>query len=186
MRLVTLALTLALLAGLPAAAHARSEARPGDVARQIELEREVLHELNRVRAARGLTPLRAATGLRQAAFAHSAAMVLAGFFSHTSADGTQFHERIRRSYGSRGWSSWSVGETLYASSGVSSARAVVSSWLASPPHREIVLAPGWRDVGVGVAARASAPGVFGGEPTVVVTADFGLREGRIPVARVVP
>lgn len=186
MRLVLLAFALALVAGLPAAAHARSEGDPGGVVRHAELERDVLRELNRVRSARGLTPLRAASGLRQAALAHSHAMVLAGFFSHTSADGTPFHERIRRFYVSRGWGSWSVGETLYASSGLPGARAIVSSWLASPPHREIVLAAGWRDAGVGVAWRPSAPGVFAGQPTLVVTAAFGLREGPVLAARISP
>lgn len=187
MRLVTLALALALVAGPPALAQARfGQEPPGGVARPAELEREVLRELNRVRQARGLTALRAAGGLRQAALAHSEAMVVAGFFSHTSPDGTPFHERIRRTYVSRGWSSWSVGETLYASSGQPGARAIVASWLTSPLHREIVLATGWRDAGVGVAWRPSASGVFAGQPTLVVTAAFGLREGRIRAARVSP
>ncbi|GIU95323.1 MAG: hypothetical protein KatS3mg012_1780 [Gaiellaceae bacterium] len=183
MRLVLLAFALALLAWLPAAAQARSGERPRDVERRAELEREVLQELNRVRSARGLTPLRVAAGLRAAAFAHSETMVVEGFFSHTRPDGTPFHERIRRFYTRRGWSSWSVGETLYAASGTQHARAIVASWLASPPHREIILAPGWRDAGIGVAYRSSAPGVFGGRETLVVTAAFGIRESRVPVAR---
>ena len=40
-----------------------------------------------------------------------------GFFSHHSADGTAFNERIRRYYTDRGFTNWSVGEALMASHG---------------------------------------------------------------------
>ena len=58
------------------------------------------------------------------------------------------------------------------------ARAIVAAWLDSPPHRAIVLSPTWRDAGIGVLYAPSAPETFGGAEAFVVTADFGLREGR--------
>lgn len=145
----------------------------------MSLEREVVREINRVRASRGLQPLRSASGLTSAAVTHSRSMVLRGFFSHTSSDGTQFFDRVRRHYPSRGWTSWSVGETLFANTGATDAQTIVATWLRSSPHREIVLTPGWRDVGIGVVYRSSAPGTFAGAETLVVTADFGVREGRV-------
>jgi uncharacterized protein YkwD len=179
---------LVLIATVLAVASASALALPAQgqdvlLERRVTLEREVVRELNRVRASRGLKPLRQANGLSTAAVSHSRSMVLRGFFAHTSLDGTQFHDRVRRHYTSRGWASWSVGETLLANTGATDARTVVTAWLQSPPHREIVLTPGWRDVGVGVLYRSSAPGTFAGAETLVVTADFGLREGRLLPAR---
>jgi uncharacterized protein YkwD len=149
------------------------------VERRAALEAAVIRETNRVRAARGLRPLRAAPSLRSAARNHSEAMLAKGFFGHESADGTAFSERIKRYYTNRGFSTWSVGEALMASEGRSvDARAVVAAWLGSPPHREIVLSPTWRDAGIGVLYAPSAPREFGGAEAIVVTADFGFRDGR--------
>jgi uncharacterized protein YkwD len=152
---------------------------PTKVERRAALEAAVVREMNRVRAARGLRSLQAAPGLRSAARSHSQAMLAHGFFSHDSADGTAFSERIRRYYTNRGFTKWSVGEALMASHGrVVDAPSIVAAWLDSPPHRMIVLSPTWRDAGIGVLYASSAPATFGGSEAIVVTADFGLREGR--------
>jgi uncharacterized protein YkwD len=106
-------------------------------------------------------------------------MLAVGFFGHDSADGTAFNERIKRYYTSRGFTRWSVGEALMASQGrVADAQEIVAAWLESPPHRAIVLSTTWRDAGIGVLYAPAAPATFGGAEAVVVTADFGLREGR--------
>ena len=76
------------------------------------------------------------------------------------------------------WSTWSVGETLLATSAALDARQIVAEWLQSKPHRAVILSATWRDVGIGARYAASAPQEFRGAPTTVVTADFGLREGR--------
>lgn len=152
---------------------------PTKLERRAPLEAAVVREMNRVRAARGLGQLRAVPSLRSAARSHSQAMLQHGFFSHDSADGTAFSERIRRYYSNSGYARWSVGEALMASHGrFVDAEAVVTAWLESPPHRAIVLAPTWRDAGIGVLYAPSAPAAFGGAEAIVVTADFGLREGR--------
>ena len=152
---------------------------PTKVERRTALEVAVVREMNRVRTARGLGPLRAAPSLRAAARSHSQAMLSYGFFSHHSKDGTAFSERIRRYYTDSGYARWAVGEALMASPGrVVDAEAVVAAWLNSPPHRAIVLSPTWRDAGIGVLYAPSAPATFGGTDAIVVTADFGLREGR--------
>ena len=59
-------------------------------------------------------------------------------------------------------------ENLYWASGVASANGTVASWLASPPHRQNLLDPQLRRVGV-----ATPLGSFGGFSTAtMVTADF--------------
>ena len=53
----------------------------------------------------------------------------------------------------------------------------IQAWLDSPPHRENMLDPTWREVGIGSLHAASAGGTFGGGPTWVITMDFGARTG---------
>ncbi|HEX4747442.1 MAG TPA: CAP domain-containing protein [Gaiellaceae bacterium] len=165
----------AVLVGVPTAAS-RSTA---EIERRAVLEAAVIRELNRVRADRGLRLLRAAPSLRTAARGHSLAMLEHGFFAHESFDGSDFSSRIRRHYTDRGWMRWSVGEALLSSqSSRVEAREIVAAWLDSPPHRTIVLSPAWRDAGIGVLYAPSAPREYRGAEAIVVTADFGLREGR--------
>lgn len=174
--LVALAVaSMAILVSSPVA----TPSAPTKVERRAVLEAAVVREMNRIRAARGLGPLHAAPSLRSAARSHSQAMLANDFFSHDSADGTAFSERIRRYYSNAGYVRWSVGEALMATqSRVVDAEAVVAAWLESPPHRAIVLSPTWRDAGIGVVHTSTAPSTFGGAEAIVVTADFGLREGR--------
>ncbi len=174
--IVVLLATLLVVA--PAAAPAQSAA--AKVERRAALEAAVVRALNRVRADAGLKPLRSSPSLRAAARGHSEAMLEIGFFSHESADGTAFSERIRRHYTNRGWRYWTVGEALLASGGkTAQPDAIVEAWLDSPPHRAIILSPTWRDAGVGALYASDAPKQFGDSATIVVTADFGLREGRV-------
>ena len=165
-----------VLASAPAAVPASST----KVERRNALEAAVVREMNRVRAAHGLRPLRAAPALRSAARSHSRSMLVDGFFGHDSADGTDFSDRIRGYYSSRGWKTWSVGEALLASQGQQAVDAVeiVEAWLGSPPHRELVLSPMWHDAGIGAYYAPEAPKAYRGMEAIVVTADFGLREGR--------
>jgi uncharacterized protein YkwD len=171
---VLAALSTAVLVSSPIAAPSA----PTRLERRAALETAVLREINRVRGARGLSQLRAAPPLRSAARGHSRSMLTHGFFSHTSADGTDFSERIRRYYTNAGYKRWSVGEALMATeSTFVAAESIVTAWLQSPSHRGIVLAPTWRDTGIGVVYDSDAPVTFGGTEAIVVTADFGLREG---------
>jgi uncharacterized protein YkwD len=48
-------------------------------------------------------------------------------------------------------------------------------WMASPGHRENILTPSWRQIGIAVAFEPDAPGVFGGHSATLVTTDFGVR-----------
>jgi uncharacterized protein YkwD len=174
---------VAVAVALTAVLVAAPTATPGSSAkieRRASLEAAVVRELNRVRASKGLLPLRSSPSLRTAARGHSRAMLDYGFFGHESADGTSFSDRIKRYYTNRGWRTWSVGEALLASQGVEvDAAAVVEAWLESPPHKEIILSPTFHDIGIGALYAQSAPKEFAGAETVAVTADFGLREGRV-------
>jgi uncharacterized protein YkwD len=175
--LAALAVALSAVLVMAPTATPRPSAK---VESRVTLEAAIVRAINRIRVTDGLRPLRTSHSLRTAARGHSRAMLERGFFAHESADGTAFSERIRRYYTSRGWRTWSVGEALLASQGSDTeAKAIVDAWLDSPPHRAIILSPNWRDAGVGALYASAAPKAFGGSATVVVTADFGLRDGRL-------
>ena len=172
---IAVALTVVLVAAPTGAPQASA-----NVESRATLESAVVRAMNRVRVEAGLRPLRTSPSLRTAARGHSRAMLKLGFFGHESADGTAFSERIRRHYSNRGWRTWSVGEALLASQGDTvEPDAIVEAWLESPPHRAIILSPSWRDAGIGALYAPQAPREFGGDETIAVTADFGLREGRV-------
>jgi uncharacterized protein YkwD len=164
---------VALAAATATPADARVES--GGLVANDALEAQVLERMNALRRSRGLAPLRVSRGLRSAADAHSSAMLSRGFFSHSSADGSSFWRRVQRYY-PRGRSGvWSVGENLLWSSPDVDASRAIQMWLNSPTHRRILLTARWREVGLSAVHASVAPGVYGGRPVTVLTADFGVR-----------
>jgi uncharacterized protein YkwD len=118
--------------------------------------------MNQVRAAHGLAPLKLDPRLQRAARAHSRVMLRTQTFSHGS-----FISRIRGT----GVRTPHVGENLaWGSGGYTRARAIVNTWLASPPHRANLLRNGYWLVGVG-ALR----GRYSGRSALMVTTDFAGR-----------
>ena len=171
--LVALALTLTLA---PGALGATAEPANTRVLTSVDLlETQVLVELNTVRRAHGLTPLKLSRPLGAAADAHSRAMGTHGFFAHDSLDGTEFWQRVRRFYAPASGGAWSVAENLLWSSGSLDAKAAVRLWMGSPGHRKNILTARWREIGVSAVGVTGAPGVYGGHDVVIVTTDFGFR-----------
>jgi uncharacterized protein YkwD len=127
--------------------------------------------INEVRANHGLAPVHLASGLRNAAQAHSNDMVARNYFAHTSPTGSTLCYRIMHStfdtYGA-----WWAGENLAWGTGtIGSPRNVIRMWLASPEHRAILLSSSYTYVGIG---RTVGP-FQGFESAAVWTADFGHR-----------
>jgi uncharacterized protein YkwD len=158
-----------------AAPAAGARAGTESVRAEAALERGLLAEINGLRARRGLAPLRLNRRLGAAADAHSLAMARRGFFAHESADGSAFWKRVKRFYSDRGFSRWTVGENLLWSSPSIDPAAALKMWLDSPPHRRNLLSSAWREIGLSAVHVTAAPGVFGGNETTIVTADFGTR-----------
>jgi uncharacterized protein YkwD len=146
-RLVPAAIACALLIAPAATASTRSESA-------------LLHEMNRVRVQHGLAPLSPNTALAHAAHAYTETLLQENVFTHGDfgarmaaypVPGSIVGENLAWGVGSRG-----------------TARAIVASWLASPGHRQNLLRPGFRYVGVG-----ALKGTFLGHPrALIVTADF--------------
>ena len=170
MAIVSLAATLGL-----SSSGARAAADPArTIAAANQLERLVLVELNNVRRAQGLAPLRASAPLASAAEAHSRAMGRYGFFAHESRDGSPFFERVRRFYRPQS-GAWAVGENLLWSTPGLQAKAAVGLWMKSPAHRQNILTARWREIGLSAVSVPGAPGVFGGRDVVIIRTDFGVR-----------
>jgi uncharacterized protein YkwD len=115
--------------------------------------------INGVRAAHVLPGLHVDLRLVRAAQAHSLDMLRRGYFAHGNFGARMARFHVRGSL---------FEENLVWSSGILGAQDAVADWLASPPHRETLLDPKLRRIGI------SAPvGPFDGYATAtVVTADF--------------
>jgi uncharacterized protein YkwD len=168
--LTALAATLALAPG----ASARNDKTTG-VQRIATLESQVLVQINGVRAAHGLSPLRLSTRLSAAANQHSTQMAVRGYFSHDSADGSSMGRRVGRYYSATGRRYWAVGENLLWSSPSIGPAAALDLGMKSPGHRANLLSREWNEIGLSAVHADSAPGVYGGSPVTIVTTDFGVR-----------
>ena len=124
--------------------------------------RAIVAAVNAVRAAHLLPPLSVDLRLSRAARAHSLDMMRRGYFAHGNLLARMIRFHVRGTL---------FEENLVYSSGILSGQKAVADWLASPPHRETLLDPKLRRIGVGAPV-----GPFSGYATAtVVTADFAGR-----------
>jgi uncharacterized protein YkwD len=128
-------------------------------------ELRIVRLINRERARNHLSPLRVNVHLVDAARYHSREMLRYGYFDHNSLHPARAWDRRVRSFLSRSV----VGEALAWGAGtLASPSATVRMWMASPPHRRILLDPTFRVIGIGrVIGRFD-----GTSGAAMVTADF--------------
>jgi uncharacterized protein YkwD len=138
------------------------------------VERAVLQLINKTRSERGLHTLSVEKHLDAAALGHSRQMLSEDYFSHYSAGGTTYAERLRAAgYTRSGYTSWSVGEVIGWGKGTAgTAGAIVKAWMGSSGHRAVILDKRWRDIGIG-CAEGSFRGI---SATLMYTVDFGRRQ----------
>ena len=177
---------LLALSGAVAGTVRASDATPATTERLQALDGKILTRLNATRAAHGLRPLAVSDGLEDAAVAHSRDLIQAGVFQHDSPDGTPFAQRLKHFYSAAGYARWMAGENILYNTADIDADTAIQAWLDSPPHRDNMLNPDWREVGIGSVHASTAGGTFGGEPTWVITMDFGTRTGGSTAAAKAP
>jgi uncharacterized protein YkwD len=122
----------------------------------------MLRELNRARAGFHLPAVREDQRMDRGALGHSRDMARHGYFAHGAWPG-----RVMAAAGS----ARSVGEVIgwrVQSSAGSEARDMIREWLASLPHRVVLLSGGFTRVGIGRATAALPDG----HPTALYTVDF--------------
>jgi len=124
----------------------------------------IVREINRVRRAHHLRPVRLTAPLARVARRHSSLMLKYDALSHSSFDGSSFSTRLQRAGKHRQY-----GETLaWAPSGAGvGAKALLRLWMNSPPHRHVLMNGTLRRVGVG-----RVYGAMGGQHGNAITADF--------------
>jgi uncharacterized protein YkwD len=133
--------------------------------------------LNGERADHGLAPLTPNGRLASAATAYANDLVAGSYFSHTGRDGSDVLERIERSgYLPRG-AAWLLGENLaWGTGALSTPGSIMSAWMNSPGHRDNILNPDYREIGVAVVAgNPKAPDGRG----ATFATEFGAIEGEV-------
>jgi uncharacterized protein YkwD len=177
-----LVVVILLAVGAPASARvsdrptgSRNAVRVQGVSALSDFEQQVVVVVNQQRVRRGLVPLRVNRRLSVAARGHSLSMAEHGYFAHEGFDGSAFWVRIKAVYPVLPGRAWAAGENLAWASPELTAAETVDMWLKSPQHRQNLLAPRWREVGIGGVRALAAPGVYEGLDATIVTADFGVR-----------
>ena len=153
-----------LLAGhAPLIASADAE-RDANIARVLELT-------NIERQKVGAPPLAVSPELSNAAQSYSEVLATTGCFEHSCGPVPDVAARLVKS-GYQGWTGWAENIAW----GYPSPEAVVAGWMESAGHRQNLLNPRFREIGIGVAINGSRNGTFW-------TQDFGARREMPQVAQ---
>jgi len=132
--------------------------------------------VNQERARQGLGALTRNPALESAAQGHTQDMITRDFFAHDSPSGASMLDRIRGAGYLTGATSFSVGENIaFAAGGGATPRGIVTSWMASPPHRANILNAAFREAGMGFVAAVPATAGHNLPGGGTLTQDFGLR-----------
>ena len=111
--------------------------------------------IDQERLAYRLQALRPNGSLRSIGSRQASEMVIGAYFGDDSLSGWTPIQRIAASAYAARARSLSAGQNIGWGSGpLATPLAMVRAWMLSPPHREIMLSGGYRDIGVGVAPAA--------------------------------
>ncbi len=139
-----------------------------------QAQRVVKCLLNKQRTKRGLHKLHSSRDLKKAAREHSAYMRRHDCFDHECPGEASIDGRLRSAgYLRSNLHSWLYGENIaYGTESYATPKAMVHAWMHSSEHRENILNPSFRDLGVGIVwGTFSNPHASGG----IYTTDFGRR-----------
>jgi uncharacterized protein YkwD len=119
--------------------------------------------LNGERADHGLAPLAVNERLGAAASAFAQDLVAGSYFSHTGRDGSDVLDRIERTGYIQPDREWALGENLaWGTGALATPGSIMQAWMNSPGHRENILNPSYREIGIGIVsgnpARADGAG----------------------------
>ena len=120
---------------------------------------------NSARAQEGLGALLTNSALASAAFAKANDIIAKDYFAHNSPDGKTPWDFISEA----GYNYTYAGENL--SIGYNDASELFSAWMNSPTHRENILNPNFREIGIAVVS-----GEFQGTQTIVAVQEFGASQ----------
>lgn len=117
-----------------------------------KMEAEVFQGINQIRQKKRLAQFRQNDKLAAVARNYSRRMAEQRFFAHTSPQGDTMVERVR----SAGIFYFMLGENLFTSTNIPQpAQAAITGWMNSPGHRDNILNPVYREMGIGVWKRGN-------------------------------
>ena len=122
----------------------------------------MLNLINNERQAQGLQPLTMNSALSSAARLHSQDMINRSFFNHVNPDGLAPSDRARNA----GYTFSILGENICGNPSIDAGH---SSLMGSPAHRDNILNPSFKEVGIGI--------VDGGPYGKMITQLFGTQAG---------
>ncbi len=125
---------------------------------------DVIKLTNQKRAENGLEPLTYNSQLSGAAMAKGNHMIANDYWAHTSPDGTT----PWKFFSDAGYKYKYAGENLARD--FSNAPTAVDAWMASPSHRENILASKYREIGIAVVE-----GDLSGSDTTIIVQLFGTQ-----------
>ena len=107
--------------------------------------------INQVRRAYGLRPLRLNRTLQRVATSQVGQMVRLNYFADVRPFGPTPARLIASTRYAAHAARLSTGQNIgWGTGGDATPASMVSAWMQSPPHRAVILATGYQDVGVGV------------------------------------
>lgn len=180
--LLVMVVILALLLTMGAEVHsptiltASSEPQT-EVTDPAALAQRVIELANLERAAAGLPPLKANEALSQAAKAHSLAMAERDFFDHQDpSTGAAPGDRAKAA----GYAWSTVAENIAI--GYATPEEVITGWMNSEGHRQNLLNPEYREIGVGYVAGPGSQSGCQNQPCQHYWAQvFGARNDVFPL-----
>lgn len=132
----------------------------------IERERQAYH----------LRLLRPNSSLQRIAAGQAKDMVVGDYFGDNSLGGGTPWQRITASHYASGARRLSTAQNIgWGTDELATPAAMVNGWMLSPPHRQIMLTGGYRDIGVGVAPAAPSS-LTEGLPGATYTVEFANRK----------
>jgi uncharacterized protein YkwD len=140
-----------------------SVVNPGVLGTSSNIDQKRLIDLtNEERAKLGLSPLKENTSLDEAASKKAANMFEENYWAHFAPSGKSPWDFIQGS----GYKFTYAGENL--AKNFNESPDVVSAWMASPTHRENIVNPHYKDIGIAVV-----DGTLNGVHTTLVVQEFG-------------
>jgi uncharacterized protein YkwD len=156
----------------PYCTYANLRPTPTDSAR---VDASTLCLLNQVRAAYRLLPLRSNRELQAVAGKQATGMVRDNYFGDDSPSGQTPATLIEAlPYGAHASSLATAQNLGWGTRSAATPAGIVTAWMQSPPHREVILTGAYREVGVGVSP--AVPSIVGhGERGATYAVEFAAR-----------
>ncbi len=131
--------------------------------------------VNRERTAHGLQALRSNRELSYVAASQVGSMVHKDYYADVGPSGQTPMSLVTVTHYRAHAAGLAVGQNIAWGTGSDATPAhIVQEWMASPPHREIMLGGGYREAGV--AASSALPAVLDTSgPGAIYVAEFGAR-----------